>query len=98
MADISCDIKEEIVSVPSDSQGWNLELNLVSWNEREAKYDLRKWNDDHSKSGKGITMSEDEVVMLFQKYKEVIKKITGEDVDSFSSGGVEDLQDLPFGE
>ena len=78
MADISHDIKKTLVSVPSDSIGWNLELNLVSWNGREAKYDIRKWNEDHSKSGKGVTLSEDEAVLLFQHYKEIIKELTGE--------------------
>lgn len=80
MADISCDIKKTLASVPSDSVGWNVELNLVSWNGREAKYDIRKWNEDHSKSGKGVTLSEDEAVLLFQKYKEIIKELTGEEV------------------
>lgn len=80
MADVSHDIKKTIVSVPSDSIGWNLELNLVSWNGREAKYDIRKWNEDHTKSGKGVTLSEDEAVLLFQHYKEIIKELTGEEV------------------
>ena len=78
MDNISVDIKENYLSVPSDSDGWNLEINLVSWNNREPKYDIRKWNEDHSKSGKGITLSEDEIVIMFQHYKEVLEKITGE--------------------
>ena len=80
MDNISVDIKENYLSVHSDSDGWNLEINLVSWNNREPKYDIRKWNEDHSKSGKGLTLSEDEIVIMFQHYKEVLEKITGEDI------------------
>ena len=37
------------------------ELNLISWNNREAKYDLRDWAPDHAKMGKGITLSINEL-------------------------------------
>jgi len=77
MSDINCEILKEIVSVPSDSPEWNLELNLVSWNNRDPKYDIRKWNNDHSKSSKGLTLSEDELRLLFQKYSEVLEEVTG---------------------
>ena len=38
---------------------WSVELNLVSWNGGDPKYDLRPWSPDHKKMGKGITMSEE---------------------------------------
>ena len=41
MADIKYDIVEEIGAVSESSTGWTKELNLISWNNREAKYDLR---------------------------------------------------------
>ncbi len=44
--------------------GWNLELNLVSWGDRPAKYDIRSWSPDHEKMGKGITMTADELKSL----------------------------------
>ena len=50
MAEITYKITEEI-AILSTSGGWSLELNLVSWNGREPKYDIRKWSDDHSKMG-----------------------------------------------
>lgn len=77
---VSVDIKETYMSIPSDNPGWNLEINLVSWNGREPKYDIRKWNEDHSRSGKGLTLSEDEIVIMFQNYKDVLEKITGEEI------------------
>ena len=41
-----------------------MEVNKVSWNEREPKYDLREWNPDHSRMGKGITLTDEEVETL----------------------------------
>lgn len=81
MSDITYEIKETYLSIPADNEGWNLEVNLVSWNGREAKYDIRKWNEDHSRSGKGLTLSEDEIVIMFQNYKEVLEGITGESIE-----------------
>jgi len=45
------------------------ELNLISWNEREPKYDIREWSPDHEKMGKGVTLSEEEIMV-----EEFIKK------------------------
>ena len=61
MAGIKYDIEKEIGVISQSSKGWNKELNLVSWNNREAKYDIRDWDEDHQKMGKGITLSIDEV-------------------------------------
>ena len=44
--------------------GWTKELNLISWNDRAPKYDIREWSPDHSKMGKGVTISPDEMILL----------------------------------
>ena len=46
------------------SKGWRKELNLVSWNDGVPKYDLRDWDPDHQKMGKGVTLTEDEIMKL----------------------------------
>ena len=43
MSDIKCDIVKSIGSLSTAASGWTKELNLVSWNDREPKYDLREW-------------------------------------------------------
>jgi len=40
---------------------WVKELNLVSWNEKEPKFDIRRWNTEHNMMGKGITLTKDEL-------------------------------------
>lgn len=64
MADIKYEIKETIGTLSESSKGWKKELNLISWNDKEAKYDLRDWDSEHKKMGKGITLSADELKKL----------------------------------
>lgn len=64
MADIKFQIKETVGVLSESSKGWKKELNLISWNDKEAKYDLRDWDQDHEKMGKGVTLTVDELKKL----------------------------------
>jgi len=64
MPEIKYEIVEKIAVLSTTEKGWSKELNLVSWNEREAKYDLRDWNETHDKMGKGITLTKEEIEKL----------------------------------
>ena len=68
MAGKSQDLKFEIINhigvVSTKSSGWQLELNRVSWNGNEPKYDIRSWSPDHTQMGKGVTLSEDDIISL----------------------------------
>ncbi|BCP62918.1 hypothetical protein SUT380_21060 (plasmid) [Streptococcus parasuis] len=57
-------IIEHIAVISTSGNGWQKELNLISWNDAEPKYDIRTWKDDHSMIGKGITLFEDEILGL----------------------------------
>ncbi|WP_270646425.1 YdbC family protein [Paeniclostridium hominis] len=61
MAGIKFEIEENFGIISNSSNRWSKELNLVSWNDRPAKFDIRDWDEDHQKMGKGITLSIDEV-------------------------------------
>ena len=71
MPDIKFEIIKKIGVLSTSTSGWAKELNLVSWNEREPKYDLREWSPDGMKMGKGVTLSKDELGAL----KELLSKI-----------------------
>ena len=45
-------------------RGWRKELNLISWNDRVPKYDLREWSPDGEKMGKRITLSKEDLAAL----------------------------------
>lgn len=65
MADIKYEIKEELGVLSENAKGWKKELNLISWNDGEPKYDVRDWSPDHEKMGKGITLTKDEAKELY---------------------------------
>ena len=64
MADIKYEIVKKIGVLSKAGSGWVKELNLISWNDRDPKYDLRDWSADGSKMGKGVTLSKDELLAL----------------------------------
>ncbi|MFG6497291.1 PC4/YdbC family ssDNA-binding protein [Fictibacillus sp. UD] len=64
MANIKFEIIESIGVLSESGKGWRKELNLISWNDRDPKYDLREWSENHEKMGKGITLSKEEVASL----------------------------------
>lgn len=69
MAEIKCEIKEHIAVLSTSSKGWNKELNLISWNDAKPKYDIREWSPDHSKMGRGMTLTEKEMEKLIAAVK-----------------------------
>jgi len=71
MADIKFEIKENIGILSESSKGWSKELNLVSWNDKEPKFDLREWDSAHEKMGKGMTFNAEEI----KKLKELLNGI-----------------------
>ncbi|WAA09104.1 YdbC family protein [Fervidibacillus albus] len=64
MADLQFEIIEHIAVLSESAKGWTKELNLISWNGRQPKYDLRDWAPNHEKMGKGITLTETEMIEL----------------------------------
>ena len=66
--EVKYEIIEQLGVLSESEKGWKKELNLISWNEREPKYDLRDWSENHEKMGKGITLTKDEL----EKLKDII--------------------------
>lgn len=64
MAEIQYTITRHIGVLSEGAKGWKKELNLISWNEREPKFNIREWSPDHEKMGKGITLSKEELILL----------------------------------
>lgn len=72
MADFKYEIIKKFGVISTSSKGWTKELNLISWNEREPKYDIREWAPDGETMGKGVTLSREELTAL----KDLLSKIT----------------------
>ena len=71
MANFKYEIVNEIGVLSENTKGWRKELNLVSWNGVDPKYDLRDWAPNHEKMGKGITLTEEEL----RELKDIIKDL-----------------------
>lgn len=71
MADIKYEIVKKVAELSESSTGWTKEVNLVSWNEREPKVDIREWNHGQNKMSKGITLSTEELLKLKQALEEL---------------------------
>ena len=64
MSEVAFEIVQSIACLSEEKGGWTKELNLISWGGKEPKYDLRAWSADHSKMGKGVTLTKDELIAL----------------------------------
>lgn len=70
MAEIKFEIVKELGVISENAKGWRKELNLVSWNDRDAKFDIREWSPDHERMSKGISLTEEELVALAKLIEE----------------------------
>lgn len=64
MADIKYEITKALGLLSEGSKGWQKEINLVSWNDRKPKVDIRDWAPEHEKMGKGVTLNKEELIQL----------------------------------
>jgi len=64
MEKISFEITKHFGVISQEKSGWQKELNLVAWNGRAPKLDIRDWAPDHEKMGKGVTLTEGEAAAL----------------------------------
>jgi len=66
MADIKFEINRSIGVLSEGSKGWQKEINVISWNERKPKLDIREWGPEHARMGKGMTLSLEEAKRLVE--------------------------------
>jgi hypothetical protein len=71
MSEIKYEIIKRIGVLSKSASGWTKEINLISWNEEDANYDIREWSPDRKKRGKGVTLSTEEMLVL----KDLLKNI-----------------------
>lgn len=64
MPEFKYEIVKELGVISENARGWTKELNLVSWNDREPKYDIREWAPEHERMGKGVSLTEEELLTL----------------------------------
>lgn len=73
MPEIQFEIVKSYGILSEEKTGWKKELNMVAWNGRAPKFDLRDWSPDHQKMGKGVTLSLEEVEQLSKILKTALE-------------------------
>ena len=76
MKEIQYEIVKEIAVLATGDSGYTKEINLISWNGKEPKYDIRSFSPNREKCGKGITLNADEAAALL---KALQKELNSED-------------------
>ena len=64
MPEFRYDIVEQLGVLSESANGWSREVNFISWNGRDPKYDIRDWAPGNEKMGKGISLSLEEAKAL----------------------------------
>jgi len=72
--EVTFKIVESLGVISQGSRGWKKELNLVAWNDRDPKLDIRDWSEDHQKMSKGITLTKEEGAKLGELLGAYLKK------------------------
>ena len=64
MAEIKYEVVQRIAVLSQRPRGWERQLNLISWNDAEPKYDIRDVSPDGTRMGTGSSQSHDELAIL----------------------------------
>ncbi|MBK5261116.1 MAG: hypothetical protein JJE17_00910 [Peptostreptococcaceae bacterium] len=54
---------------------WTKELNVVRWNRKIDKFDIRDWTSDHLTMSRGITLNDQELANLKDALNEMYETI-----------------------
>jgi hypothetical protein len=72
MAELHYDILKHYGMVSTGRNGWKMEVNLVAWNGRQPKIDVRDWAPGHVQAGKGITLDTGEAGRLIDLLQQAL--------------------------
>ncbi len=64
MIEIKYEIVQHVAVISENSRGWKKEVNIISWNDRKPKLDIREWTGDREKMSKGVTFNKEEAQEL----------------------------------
>lgn len=67
---IKYEIEKHVAVISEKNNGWKKELNVIKWGENPSKFDIREWDENHEKMGKGVTFTEEELKTLKDKLDE----------------------------
>lgn len=66
MQDITFNIAQHLGTLGKSQSGWTKEVNLVEWNDKPAKLDIREWDPEHEHMSRGVTLRRGETLALLE--------------------------------
>lgn len=69
--EIKYEIVKKLAILSEGKNGWTKEANLVKWNNGSTKLDIRDWNHEQNKMGKGITLNYEEKELLISAIEDL---------------------------
>lgn len=66
MSGIEYEVTKKLGVLSVSRTNWSKEVNMVSWNKRPERLDIREWSQDKRKMSKGITLSREEAEKLHE--------------------------------
>lgn len=60
---------------------WQKHLTLLSFNGKPPKYDIRPWNDDMSKMGKGVSLDLEDLMDLQEMFSVILDSEESEELE-----------------
>ena len=77
MAEFKFDIIKNLGTISENAKGWKREVNLMTWNNKKAKVDIREWDEKHEQMGKGITLNKEELIQL----KDILNQVNIDELE-----------------
>ena len=64
--EIEFQLIEQLGVLDRHKTGWNREVNIVAWNGKPPKIDIRDWDPDQERMSRGITLTEEQSEKLIK--------------------------------
>ena len=77
--ELKFEILNDLGTISESTKGWSKKLTRIIWNEDEQKYDIRAWDSELKKMGKGITLTEKELRQLKELIDKELEFLNNED-------------------
>ena len=84
MANLSFEIQKSFGVLSKNDKEWQKEINIVRWHENRPKLDIRDWDSEHKKMGRGITFTPEEVEKAIEVFKSIDVEILREAYNSMT--------------
>lgn len=78
MSELKFEIRKNLGIIGEGTKGWKKEVNVISWNDRKPKLDIRDWDETHEKMGKGVTLSKSEV----EEFKKLLEDMDLQELEA----------------